>query len=252
MQMHEMRGRRGEKSGMTNHDKRLLSLMELGRTGNRSEYRREALAWLDRQLGFDGVVWGEGRQHADGVVHILSAELRGRSERILADYGAVAHLDPVARRFARQPRSLQNVVVERDLSAGDTAAVGECLRSHDVGQLMLCGVRSSDTGGLRWLTLYREDRSRPFARAQTEQAAFAIPFVLLAEPDAPPEPAPRITDLLTAREHEVAWAYAEGADYKTIAQQLAVSPATVRTHLQSSFRKLEVHNKIALRARLLG
>ncbi len=239
---------------MNSHDKRLLSLMELGRAGSRTDYRREALAWLDRELGFDGVVWGEGRQHADGVVHIQSAELRGRSERILVDYGAVAHLDPVARRFARQPRSLQNVVVDRDLSAGDTAAVGECLRAHDVGQLMLCGVRSSDAGGLRWLTLYREDRSRPFTRAQTRQAAFAIPFVLLAEPDTPPVQAsvPLAADVLTTREHEVACAYAEGADYKTIARQLAVSPATVRSHLQSSFRKLDVHNKIALRSRLLG
>lgn len=238
---------------MNDHDRCLLSLMELGRTGARADYRHEALAWLDRQIGFDGVVWGEGRQHSDGAVHIHSAELRGRSERILTDYAGIAHLDPVARRFAELPRALQNVAVEDDLSAAATAPVRDCLRQHHVGQLMLCGVHSSDAGGLRWLTLYREDRTRPFSPAQTQAAAFAIPFVLLAEPDASLAPAaPDAAEVLTAREHQIARAYAEGADYKRIARQLKVSPATVRSHLQSSFRKLEVHNKIALRARLLG
>ena len=47
-------------------------------------------------------------------------------------------------------------------------------------------------------------------------------------------------------------AYATGADYKSIARTLAVSPATVRSHLLNIFRKLEVHNKIELRRRLQG
>ena len=56
----------------------------------------------------------------------------------------------------------------------------------------------------------------------------------------------RITGQLSVREREVARLYAEGRNYKEIARALALSPATVRTHLNSIFRKLEVTSKVEL------
>jgi DNA-binding CsgD family transcriptional regulator len=49
-------------------------------------------------------------------------------------------------------------------------------------------------------------------------------------------------DTLTVREHDVALRVARGDSHKTVAQQLCRSPATVRSHLQSVYAKLEVSN----------
>lgn len=51
---------------------------------------------------------------------------------------------------------------------------------------------------------------------------------------------------LTQREDEVAARYVQGAGYKEIATLLGSSPATVRTQIQSVFRKLGVHSRAEL------
>jgi DNA-binding CsgD family transcriptional regulator len=55
-------------------------------------------------------------------------------------------------------------------------------------------------------------------------------------------------DRLTAREREVAMHTAQGLTHKEIARLLALSPATVRTHLASSCRRIGVRNKAQLAA----
>ena len=57
---------------------------------------------------------------------------------------------------------------------------------------------------------------------------------------------------LSARECEVAELYVEGLSYKEIARDLDISPATVRTHLNTIYRKLEVTSRIELLHRLDG
>ncbi|MGY1681891.1 response regulator transcription factor [Geodermatophilus sp. SYSU D01176] len=50
---------------------------------------------------------------------------------------------------------------------------------------------------------------------------------------------------LTAREREVLRAMSTGASRQEIAVQLAISPNTVRTHMQSILAKLDVHTSLA-------
>lgn len=57
---------------------------------------------------------------------------------------------------------------------------------------------------------------------------------------------------LSRREREIAEAYAEGQSYKAIARTLGLSPATVRTHLSTVYRKLGVASKIELSRLLQG
>ena len=59
-------------------------------------------------------------------------------------------------------------------------------------------------------------------------------------------------EILSAREIEIASAYAQGGTYQTIAAQLGIAPSTVRTHLATIYRKLEVSSKLDLHARLAG
>lgn len=48
---------------------------------------------------------------------------------------------------------------------------------------------------------------------------------------------------LTPREREVFDLVATGADNATVAEQLFISPATARTHVQRVFKKLDVHSR---------
>lgn len=57
---------------------------------------------------------------------------------------------------------------------------------------------------------------------------------------------------LSPREREVAEAYAAGRSYKEIARDLTLSPATVRTHLRTVYRKLQVASKVELATVLQG
>ncbi|HUE44700.1 MAG TPA: LuxR C-terminal-related transcriptional regulator [Aestuariivirgaceae bacterium] len=58
--------------------------------------------------------------------------------------------------------------------------------------------------------------------------------------------------VLTAREVEIAKDYARGATYHAIAARLCIAPSTVRTHLATIYRKLEVSSKLELHAVLEG
>jgi NarL family two-component system response regulator LiaR len=53
-----------------------------------------------------------------------------------------------------------------------------------------------------------------------------------------------MADTLTPREREILLLIAEGADNKTIADRLVVSPHTVRTHVQNVLAKLGAHSKL--------
>lgn len=55
-----------------------------------------------------------------------------------------------------------------------------------------------------------------------------------------------LADTLSTRERQVADAYAAGATYKDIANDLAISPATVRRHLSNLYRKLGIGQKTEL------
>ena len=57
-------------------------------------------------------------------------------------------------------------------------------------------------------------------------------------------------DDLSSRELEVAQSYADGEDYKTIAQNLSISPSTVKVHLNKIFLKLAINEKASLVAKL--
>jgi DNA-binding CsgD family transcriptional regulator len=168
---------------------------------------------------------------------------------LLAEFGTVAGLDPVSRRFGDDPRRLQRVQVARDYAAAPLQPVGDYLERYRVRHLMLCGAASRQ-GGLAWLTLYREDHARPFDGRAAALAGFAVPFALLAGREGGLPEAAEGRGALSPREREVAAAYAAGEGYKGIARNLGLSPATVRSHLLAIFRKLEVHNKIELRRRL--
>ncbi|MGM0593793.1 MAG: response regulator transcription factor [Pseudomonadota bacterium] len=94
----------------------------------------------------------------------------------------------------------------------------------------------------RQLPLELADLRRGCHRGRHVQLSF-IPlgdrFIAKAEPCSP-------LALLSGREREIAQGYARGLSHKEVARALAISPNTVRNHLQSIYRKLHIRDKTAL------
>ncbi len=57
---------------------------------------------------------------------------------------------------------------------------------------------------------------------------------------------------LSPREQQIAERYAAGCSYQEIAAELHIAPSTVRTHLATIYRKLELSSKLELAGRLNG
>ncbi|WP_410673651.1 response regulator transcription factor [Amycolatopsis sp. cmx-4-68] len=118
---------------------------------------------------------------------------------------------------------------------------------------LLCVVQVDHRHG-RVLTL---SRSRPgFAARDRELVDLLAPHLAQAfarEEQPPVGAAPRVaTELLTAREREVAGLVARAATDREIARRLGISPRTVQKHLQQSYRKLGLTSRAELMVHLAG
>jgi DNA-binding NarL/FixJ family response regulator len=49
---------------------------------------------------------------------------------------------------------------------------------------------------------------------------------------------------ISEREVEVLTYYSKGLTYNQIAEEMAISPSTVRKHIENIYKKLQVHNKM--------
>lgn len=231
--------------------------------GTNEEFQHAALAWLNAEFGFDGAVWGQGTPGDRTPVSFEDALVEGRSPDLIRDYLPIAHLDPVSRQFLANPFLPQHVLVEQVYDAKQYEPLRDYLRHYRIGQLILAGARAKPGDAVSWMTLYREDARHPFSPLEVQRAAAMIQLMLVTlalRRPAVEEAADRVAEappcgtfaspLLSAREYEVARAYADGASYKAVARQLGMAPATARVHLASAFRKLDVHNKVELRVAL--
>jgi two-component system, NarL family, nitrate/nitrite response regulator NarL len=98
--------------------------------------------------------------------------------------------------------------------------------------------------------------TRAIDRVQRGEVVVDVPKPSPARPAARQDDAHRLAAFLTARERECLQLLVEGLDTAGIATKLGVSPATVRTHIQSLMIKLGVHSRLeaasyAVRYRLL-
>lgn len=159
-----------------------------------------------------------------------------------------------------------NSAAERIVRAED----GLCVRSgriaatskhaeqelHCAVQNALDGERSTVPTG-RSLTCVRPSGKRPYVvhvlpsyrRDADGAVGRPMALVLVIDPEDEPEPAAALLRRLyrlTDAEAEIALRVMHGADLKDISEQLSISLATVRTHLQRVFDKTDTHRQAEL------
>ncbi len=124
---------------------------------------------------------------------------------------------------------------------GDMLGMRRALRSGASGYVSkMCGLAALSSG------IHDVVRGRTAVNLATRHSSRAAPL----------GDAHRLAAHLTAREWECLGLLVEGARTTVMAEQLGVSPATVRTHVQAVLNKLGVHSRLeaasfALRHRLL-
>lgn len=235
----------------------LQEIFEATLHGSELEYCSQAISRLQARIGFDGAILGCGNRLADSAIAITHAYIDGKPADIVINYPKIAKVDPVSRKFVKSPGTLQNVIV-RQYYSGQHWTILPFNGQYRARQMMICGLENGANHTLEWINLYREDVQRPFAIEHEEYVSSAVFSILLArrlrqailDRERATEriaAAPKMEyALLTPREREVALSYSNGVCYKTVAKELGISPATVRCHLLSIFRKLDVHNKVEL------
>ena len=96
----------------------------------------------------------------------------------------------------------------------------------------------------------------PLHHAETDETVReATALVLIIDPEHEPEPAAALLRRLhglTNTEAQVALRIVRGADLKQVSEELSVSVATVRTHLQHVFNKTDTHRQAELVGLLLA
>ena len=103
------------------------------------------------------------------------------------------------------------------------------------------------------MRIWRDKRRENFNSGDLELLNLVRPaFVAALQRNNPntftPEPAEMSTvlEFLSQRERDVAHRVAAGYGDKDVAQQLGIAVSTVRTHIDNTFRKLDVNNRVAL------
>jgi len=159
-----------------------------------------------------------------------------------------------------------NSAAERILRAED----GLCARSARIAatsvhaeQELCCAIHNALAGegstvrAGRSLTCFRPSGRRPYVihvlpsyrRDADEPGRQPMALVLIIDPEDQPEPAAELLRRLyhlTTTEADVALRVTHGVDLKEISEQLSISLATVRTHLQRVFDKTDTHRQAEL------
>jgi DNA-binding CsgD family transcriptional regulator len=243
------------------------------------QFETHALRRLGQIVGFNGMVWGQGRVvGAPSVVVIDHASLVDRPMELVTGYASIAAEDPIAEAFLKAPGFpvVDSVVrpgryclpqLERDL-----------LIQHDIGHLAVCG-RPADGTTLQWVTVYRGVRDRAYSEKDVRLLWSLVPLwnqaweicrhrnglvtslsalgvrtagassgLASGGLDVP-------AGVLTVRQQVILQELSQGLKYAEIALRLNLSIDTVRSHIREIYGKLGVRNRteaiLASRAAML-
>lgn len=224
-----------------------LELFEAAMFGDEDAFFATALAWLQRDIAFDGLLWG--LRPAGGTQAVL--RVHGRPAAMAHEHGWIAASDPVTLRAVAAPDEV-HALATGVVCAADAQALA-FWHGYDTRQLMILAKPDHADEAVGMIGVLRAG-DEPFPAEQRRAMRHMASAILLAQQLRAAKaaravaPAPAVcAEPLTEREMAVAQAYAEGRAVKEVARLMGVSASTVQCHLARVYRKLDVHSKMALR-----
>ena len=223
-----------------------LELFEAAMFGDDDAFLASALAWLRRDIAFDGLLWGmRAAGRADAVLRV-----HGRPAAMAHDHGRIAASDPVTLRAVAAPDEV-HALAPGTVCAADAAALA-FWHGYETRHLMILAKPDHVDGAIGMIGVLRAS-DEPFpveqrrAMRHTAQAILLAHQLRMAKAARAARPPCARAEPLTEREMAVAQAYADGRAVKEVARLMGVSASTVQCHLARVYRKLDVHSKMALR-----
>ena len=212
-----------------------------------------ALAELARQLDIEGAMALCLEEEASGQLFFVVL-YRAAGDQPFSDAEAA-----MFRELVRHVAQLWRFALQDALCQAEANSLGRMALARRDGQIVYAGSQISEQLSAHWpawdgLQLPAEVVSQlqkaPFTQRMGLTRLVVTPLVdhlqlAIESADVP-------TGLLTPRERRVAHLFAQGMSYKVIAQQLSLSPATVRTYLRQAYLRLGVKTKMELHGALSG
>ncbi len=228
-----------------------LEVFEAALFSDEETFFGTAVAWLQRDIGFDGLLWGKGPARAT----LPWDDVRAYGRRAIGalDRSAVA-ADPVGQRALDTPERAHALTIAA-ACAPDSPAL-HWWQAWDARHLLILAKPAHDDTAVAWLGLLRAT-GEPFGPAQCRAMQHRAHAILTAQQLRAakaararawaPAVAQAPVEALTEREMAVAQAYADGRSVKEVARLMGLSASTVQCHLAKVYRKMHVHSKMALR-----
>lgn len=228
-----------------------LEVFEAALFGDEETFFGTALAWLQRDIRFDGLLWGKGPARA--TLPWDDVRAHGRTAVGAPDHAAMA-ADPVGQCALDLPERAHALTIAA--ACGPASPALRWWQAWDARHLMILAKPTHDDTAVAWLGLLRAN-GEPFEPAQRRAMQHSAHAILTAQQLRAakaararawaPTIAPAPVEALTEREMAVAQAYADGRSVKEVARLMGLSASTVQCHLAKVYRKMHVHSKIALR-----
>lgn len=228
-----------------------LEVFEAALFGDEETFFGMAVAWLQRDIGFDGLLWGKGPTRTTlpwDDVRAYGRPANGVSGR------AALTADPVAQCALAAPERAHALTIATACDPDSPAL--HFWQAWDARHLLILAKPAHDDTAVAWLGLLRAT-DEPFGPAQCRAMQHRAHAILTAQQLRVAKAAralawaPTIAqapmEALTEREMAVAQAYADGRAVKEVARLMGLSASTVQCHLSRVYRKMNVHSKMALR-----
>lgn len=232
-----------------------MALRRLATTAATCDFQRLAFDALRAELAFDSGIWTTGVMDPELSLHSLFPY--HQPPGTMPAWQAVAEHDTLLAETLRHPG--QTLRATADGPEGGLPFLPE-VRNHayrsGMGQVLGTSYIDPALGLVEGFALYRAKAAPHFTEPERLLAQHALPHLSEAWrinrlrplreelPSSAPARAP--LDGLTHREKDIARRFGQGMNYREIAAELHISPATVRNHLANTYGKLGVSNKIAL------
>lgn len=220
----------------------VMVLHRLAAGSSFADFQRLAFEALNAELPFDSGIWASGSLTPGLSLHAIHGHRQpAATTRAWQEF---APRDPLlTETLRRSGHTLRASADGAESCPPFRPEAGDQYRRHGMAQMLATSFVDPAQGLVESFGLYRNDPKARFNEPERLLVQHALPHML----EAWRHLRRRLPlEYLTPREAEIARRFGLGSNYRQIADDLHISPATVRNHLANIYAKAGISNKVEL------